>query len=31
LIAEKIKASVIEYEGEGQQSDDLTLIILKKK
>lgn len=31
LIAEKIKASVIEYEGEGHQSDDLTLIILKKK
>ena len=31
LIAEKIKSSVVEFEGNGQQSDDLTLIILKKR
>lgn len=31
MIAEKIKSSVIEFEGSGQQSDDLTLIILKRK
>jgi sigma-B regulation protein RsbU (phosphoserine phosphatase) len=30
LIAEKIKSSVVEFEGIGRQSDDLTLIILKK-
>lgn len=31
LIAEKIKASVVEFEGNDQQFDDITLIILKKK
>ena len=30
VIAEKIKSSVIEFEGNQQQFDDLTLIILKK-
>ena len=30
MIAEKIKSEVVEFEGIGKQSDDLTLIILKK-
>jgi len=30
MIAEKIKSEVVEFEGIGRQSDDLTLIILKK-
>ncbi|MGI9571311.1 MAG: SpoIIE family protein phosphatase [Desulfobulbia bacterium] len=30
LIADKIKSNVVEFEGIGRQSDDLTLIILKK-
>lgn len=29
-IAERIKSSVVEFEGSGRQFDDLTLIILKK-
>ncbi len=30
MIAEKIKSKVVEFEGIGRQSDDLTLIIMKK-
>lgn len=30
IIAETIKSSVVEFEGEGEQFDDLTLVVFKK-
>jgi serine phosphatase RsbU (regulator of sigma subunit) len=30
LIAEKIKSKVIEFQEDGHQHDDLTLIVMKK-